>query len=98
MRISDWSSDVCSSDLGILALELHGDLAIGIDADEIAHRVAADIALGGGEHDVELAPAALVLGQGQYRGDLLALGQRQQVDQRLAARQIGRASCRESVW
>src|SRR3546814_12476548 len=35
MRISDWSSDVCSSDLGRdrLDLELAGDEAVGVDID-----------------------------------------------------------------
>ena len=44
---------------------------------------------GGGEHHVELAPALLVLRQRQDRGDALAGRERQQVDQRLAARLRG---------
>src|SRR3546814_7115190 len=43
MRISDWSSDVCSSDLG----EAEGHL-IGGDAADVLHRGAGDLGAGGG--------------------------------------------------
>ena len=66
--------------------ELHGDLAGAVDVDEVGQLVAPDRAAGGGEHHVERLPARLVLGQRHDRGDALALGERQEVDQRLAAR------------
>ena len=69
-----------------LAVELHGDLAVAVHLDEVGELVAAHGARLGGEHHVELAPALLVLGQRQDRGDALVRGERQQVDQRLAAR------------
>src|SRR5690606_24448892 len=43
--------------------ELHRDLAVGADVDEIGKLVAPDRAAGGGEHDVEAVPAVFVLGQ-----------------------------------
>ncbi len=43
------------------ASELHGDLAVAVDADEIRQLVAAHVARFGGEHDVELAPIPLRL-------------------------------------
>ena len=61
--------------------QLHGNLAVGLDVDEILERITPDPAGRGGEHDVELAPAFLVLGQGHHGGDGLAVLQRQQVDQ-----------------
>ncbi len=66
--------------------ELHGDDAGAADVDEIGELVAAHRAAGRGEHHVELVPARLVLRQRHDRGDALALFERQEVDQRLAAR------------
>src|SRR3546814_4852894 len=37
MRISDWSSDVCSSDLGDIFAQLHTELIEGVDTHQ--HRV-----------------------------------------------------------
>src|SRR3546814_17421538 len=37
MRISDWSSDVCSSDLGLVAAEQHSKLTDPIDQHEWMH-------------------------------------------------------------
>jgi hypothetical protein len=53
--------------------QLHGDLAVAVDALEVAELVAADIAGGGGEHDVQPVPGRLVLRQGEDGGDGLAL-------------------------
>ncbi len=73
----------------VALVELHGDLAVAIDGLEIAEAVAAHVAGLGGEHEFQLAPGLLVLGQRQDRGDGLALGQGEQVDQRLADRLRG---------
>ena len=54
-------------DEAIALLELHGDLAIGHDIDEIGELVAPDIAARRGEHDVGRLPARLVGRQGQDR-------------------------------
>ena len=66
--------------------ELHGDDAGAADIDEVGQLVAADGAAGGGEHHVEIAPGGFILRQRHDGGDALALLQRQDVDQRLAAR------------
>ena len=66
--------------------ELHGDDAGAAHVDEIGELVPPHRAAGRGEHHVELLPARLVLRQRHDRGDPLALFERQEVDQRLAAR------------
>src|SRR3546814_19335433 len=66
MRISDWSSDVCSSDLGaqVAVLHAHGDAVGGASLDPVLDRVArdraADRAGRGGDVLVALAAAGLV--------------------------------------
>ena len=53
-RMSSFSVQIADGDepvVRVLALELHGDLAVGDDIGEIGERVAPDIALGGGEDD-----------------------------------------------
>ncbi len=67
-------------------IELHGDDAGRPHVDEIGELVAPHGAAGGGEHHVELAPGRLVLGQRHDGGDGLARIERQNIDQRLAAR------------
>src|ERR1700753_2548860 len=67
-------------------VEFHGDNAGAPDVDEVRKLVAADIAAGGGEHHIEIGPGRFVLGQRHDRGDALALLERQDVDQRFAAR------------
>ena len=62
--------------------ELHRDLAGGRDVLERVHAVAADGSVRGREHQVQRAPAVLILGQGQDGRDDLACLQRQQVDHR----------------
>src|SRR3546814_12477099 len=82
MRISDWSSDVCSSDLGKLEETPH-------PADEIRH-------LFGAERIVEAQhrPGMGDLGQGRGRRRAQSLRRRIRPHQ---LRKIGRASCRERV-
>src|SRR3546814_18428176 len=104
MRISDWSSDVCSSDLSGLAGRLLGRLANG--AHEIAFIVAdrqfgADAKQGRKPDALEQLPAMeidLILEPGITGGigggqivdpDRVAIGQ--------DTAQNGRASCRERV-
>src|SRR3546814_17463426 len=94
MRISDWSSDVCSSDLPdmaelALAARLAHELAFGLDRLAVGLAVGdlrlADIGL-----DVELAPPAVdedVQVQLPHAGD----------DGLAGLFEIGRASCRERV-
>src|SRR3546814_14451152 len=94
MRISDWSSDVCSSDLQLAPQRQvmdHLGVVFGIDDGGGGGGEAGEVgrAAGLGEHLV-----ALEIGFQRHRvGDLAALdqGQRRFVDE------IGRASCRESV-
>ncbi|MCY1246192.1 hypothetical protein D9M72_594010 [compost metagenome] len=76
---------VDGEDLVALLLELHRDLAVAVDLDEVRQFVAANRAAGRREHDVEVFPGRLVLGQRHDRRDAFAGFQRQHVDQRLAA-------------
>src|SRR3546814_4519823 len=48
MRISDWSSDVCSSDLVGEEADLHdgGDIHAGAEEEDVAERVVAHLAAG----------------------------------------------------
>src|SRR3546814_14817340 len=100
MRISDWSSDECSSDLNELDrgehdVQGHGDLGR-VLLDEVGH-VAERIA----QVTHELVPLL-----GEHRGEYIP-GFHDQVEGALAERlealhqalneQIGRASCRERV-
>src|SRR3546814_12660669 len=99
MRISDWSSDVCSSDLGALAdAELRqgkGAGAVRADAEAAALlRV---------EHHVGVVEEMLRDGdlgplQVQAQAEVVGLLHRVGIPQRRARRsEIGRASCRERV-
>src|SRR5215813_7361474 len=67
-------------------VELHGDDPRRSNFHEVGELVAPHVAARGGKHHVELTPSVLVLGQRHERGDGLALFERQDVDQRLAAR------------
>src|SRR3546814_12420298 len=101
MRISDWSSDVCSSDLRRDERgERGGDFARAgiLQRDDLAGRAVAVDA--GGER----ADAANIVGE---IGDDEAVGvavrgeralRADERTQRFDRRQIGRASCRERVW
>src|SRR3546814_13622110 len=91
MRISDWSSDVCSSDLTV-------------NLSAVVQQVLEDQAVASVARDVQLAyepPPGVVL----VRGDALLLGLlvRNLVDNAVrytpaGGQEIGRASCRERVW
>src|SRR3546814_9141388 len=84
MRISDWSSDVCSSDLRQLRTRRGGD------AREQDHPVPEGEA---GERD-----DAADLAAAEPRGAIDAVARRPAGEQResqIVAEQIGRASCRE---
>src|SRR3546814_18651946 len=97
MRISDWSSDVCSSDLGrAVSIDLYGLLGIGMpksirlqDGDRIIVPVIGDtVAVTGSV----ARPGIYGLRDGATVGGILDY----------AGGEIGRASCRErvcqSVW
>src|SRR3546814_1238830 len=98
MRISDWSSDVCSSDLALVAAVDHGPLAPSIS---IA-RMAATCGVG---LNSAMASAINVLGDvhGGAGQECLtiyaAVDDRQQAGMAIpdAVQQIGRAACRERV-
>src|SRR3546814_6115660 len=90
MRISDWSSDVCSSDLRAAdheffqvaeerALAMHGIKAFGFGLGEMRHARSNDLESGALDARDNLADD--ILGN----------------DIRLENREIGRASCRERV-
>src|SRR3546814_13662980 len=96
MRISDWSSDVCSSDL--FAVHLVDEFA-GIIAPACRHNFGADQA-------VTIARALLRRHGIHHPQEWQVLPQRQRIamlaSRQMAEGQIGRASCRErggqAVW
>ena len=73
-------------DNAVILFQLHRNLAIAIDLDEVGQAVAANRAAPRREHHIQLAPAVLVLRQRHDRGDGLTLVERQEIDHRLAAR------------
>src|SRR3546814_14744040 len=93
MRISDWSSDVCSSDLRVQVVQFDRDAGIGLleAGDQRAERLGAQRRV---EDDL-----ALLLRRVDYRLIVLRivfrqLGRGRAADQR---KEIGRASGRERV-
>src|SRR3546814_1755706 len=95
MRISDWSSDVCSSDLYSRAIDPYFNLQGGIRQDfgRGPDRTYATVGVEGlapGMFEVE---GALFL---STKGDVLGRVEGY-YDQRITQRQIGRASCRGRV-
>ena len=74
------------ADQPVALFQLHGDLAVRLHVDEVAQFIAADVAARGREHDLAVGPGGFILRQRHDGGDRLAFLQRQQVDQRLAAR------------
>src|SRR3546814_18116875 len=96
MRISDWSSDVCSSDLIERAEERLGDREPG-DGDRVAAVHHAREARVGGNYrrGRDVAAGAQILGErGRDEGVEIEPIEREGHGRKI---QIGRASCRESV-
>src|SRR3546814_1130245 len=93
MRISDWSSDVCSSDLGGLELALMCDLRV-VERSAIfgvfCRRWGVPLIDGG---TVRLPR---IVGQGRAL-DMILTGRPVGAEEALQMGQIGRASCRERV-
>src|SRR3546814_8912863 len=94
MRISDWSSDVCSSDLGVVALLVSMSAALVLsrfrDEGDAAARAMWLFSRNDALANVAVIVAAgLVAVTGEAWPDLLVVG--------VIALQIGSASCRESV-
>src|SRR3546814_1374135 len=73
MRISDWSSDVCSSDLGILAVAAHADTG-----ERRCHVGFAEAQVRGGLFD-----AAGTLVEVGARGPVVAVGAGEGLERRL---------------
>src|SRR3546814_16442487 len=97
MRISDWSSDVCSSDLPGIARSRLGEADLGCDLlDELADVAprphVARLLLA--PHQVAVLVGLELLRQGVDREGIELL-HAQEVD---VCGEIGRASCRERVW
>src|SRR3546814_15172477 len=87
MRISDWSSDVCSSDLlGRHVAGRHGGLARGVPAQRAPLAVAREEAVLGAAGIVDHQPGRVGVAAEGGPVDLLGLQQ-----------PIGRASCRDRV-
>src|SRR3546814_14737313 len=111
MRISDWSSDVCSSDLGIgEQLIAAGEAGIGqrLEQQPCVVRQHADIVWPAGrdlrgDAGDQLGDAMLVGFDADEAGIGMRLGQREQMTAVAEAdldaiAEIGSASCRERVW
>src|SRR3546814_12906564 len=105
MRISDWSSDVCSSDLERAGLRADADdVAIADLADRAAaERLGADVDRAGHLARCARHPAigdqshakSAVLEHAERRGELVQFGH--SVCARALEAEIGRASCRDRV-
>src|SRR3546814_17181586 len=110
MRISDWSSDVCSSDLQLLSLRAHGANHLGWTVTQAVDRPAL--------HKIQISLAIVIFQPGTlpaHKNKLRTAGNfHQGVDTRLIKfhfgflcsakkvmaathAEIGRASCRERV-
>src|SRR3546814_10535753 len=99
MRISDWSSDVCSSDL-VWVDQKDGHRYIPLSSLDRKFQVLdsplSEFGVLGFEYGyASTAPNTLVLWEAQF-GDF-ANGAQVMIDQFIAAGEIGRASCRERV-
>src|SRR3546814_5592731 len=94
MRISDWSSDVCSSDLlaEIVGRARSEDIVAELRLAHRGHELAQDHRFEGFGRLAQAAVAAA--GQRRCRGRGHAGGG----DGRRRHHKIGRASCRERVW
>src|SRR3546814_14164276 len=97
MRISDWSSDVCSSDLGQMLAALTGwaqgtfASAVNVEGDSVSVTREVD----GGLETVKLKLPAIVttdlrLNEPRYASLPNIM--------KATSKQIGRASCRDRVW
>src|SRR3546814_5995466 len=85
MRISDWSSDVCSSDLGIVSEDLARNLRIETENVHASRRPMATV-------DMRATTPELLCGFPVFKD--LDDAELKRVAKRL---QIGRASCRDRV-
>src|SRR3546814_12282052 len=94
MRISDWSSDVCSSDLHGVAVELQQVLVVAELGERLHHLAFQPLHQLQGDVE-EVAGAA---GRVEHAGGAeLAVEVLRLLHRRLAVAEIGRASCRERV-
>src|SRR3546814_15306281 len=102
MRISDWSSDVCSSDLTIVAIQDMGAAGLTSSSFEMASK-------GGMGIDIDLdkvparetgmTPFEFMLSESQERMlIILKPGSEPQAEAIFRKWEIGRASGRERVW
>src|SRR3546814_5265209 len=104
MRISDWSSDVCSSDLAALPVDRADPIAVAVESQSKIEAFVRD-------EPLQVGQILLFGGIGMMIGEMTVhLGEdrmvltRQQLHELLdhraggaVAREIGRGSCRESV-
>src|SRR3546814_18085862 len=101
MRISDWSSDVCSSDLGVQRVEVIGDAGRGGDLRVVGTRRCQLLQKAVRIEEVRLVRQALGEGAPGHHEALVrpvGLVEREEVDVGAQRRyEIGRASCRERV-
>src|SRR3546814_14010890 len=103
MRISDWSSDVCSSDLAAVPLDFF-DIVVAPPAPYPKLFALPRQPVGDAEHAIGLYASALVRDGGTLQVGIGALSDAlchalalRHVDNAAYRRAIGRASCRERV-
>src|SRR3546814_7190542 len=98
MRISDWSSDVCSSDLRLLPVDAQRQ---GAEASQgLPGIVSGSREAGGIRPPLQLLDQLRITGEQRSAEQIAMAVQRLGggVHDQITAEQIGRASCRESVW
>src|SRR3546814_12701373 len=99
MRISDWSSDVCSSDLADRAAGLHLVMGcrFGLDHDQRSGEMDGDVERRDALHQGEREDALHRVGAAQ-QGDAVAQGMdRLRAEDAADRQEIGRESCRARV-
>src|SRR3546814_8633366 len=94
MRISDWSSDVCSSDLLTGWAEYSYKFSIGFVDVTFVVRVQRTIAKGGGSGENTMAEP--MFADDEPEGEEVISNRGYALIETMA--EIGRASCRERVW
>src|SRR3546814_13369065 len=96
MRISDWSSDVCSSDLAIVDIMLDDMLGLGPLEPLLADELVTDIMVNGPKQVYIERRGKLELTDVSFQNDEHVLNIARRIVSQIG-RQIGRASCRERV-
>ncbi len=85
-HVVEFRTGIDREDFIALVFELHRDLTVTVDLNEVRKLITAYRAARGREHNVEVCPGFFILWQRHDRGNALTLLQRQHIDECLAAR------------